>query len=355
MSALKEECENELASTSLDFKADASCSEFLSQLCKTFGNESFSSLAEEMPNLNAESQPTHGVLVPSKKRTSSNFAYTMALQDYTYHVCYRRQTPRGERVYWRCQLRSGCKARLITDLSGKIMQFTNPEHTHDPPKGGKIDKTSIMNFSDISGKKNKFPQVSPQILGNMNPALFATQSQAPLEMATEKTKEILSMFNEEPTDYSAVLQHILNMGAKEEFDQDFVKGTSTNQTPEPDDSTSSSDQHSNYDDVSGSFDKPSPLSADERSKSLQPLLDAGWALVSGRDAIKKQLTFADFNSAFSFMTAIALHADKHDHHPEWFNVYNRVEITLSSHDANGLTQRDIRLANFVESTYKKFQ
>jgi hypothetical protein len=75
-------------------------------------------------------EPTHGLLVPSKKRTNSNFAYTMILQGHTYHVCYRRQTPRGERVYWRCQLRGQCKARLITDLDGKIVQFTNPNHSH---------------------------------------------------------------------------------------------------------------------------------------------------------------------------------------------------------------------------------
>ncbi|KAI6175068.1 4a-hydroxytetrahydrobiopterin dehydratase [Aphelenchoides bicaudatus] len=77
-----------------------------------------------------DAEPTHGLLVPSKKRTNSNFAYTMILRGHTYHVCYRRQTPRGERVYWRCQLRGQCKARLITDLEGKIVQFTNPVHSH---------------------------------------------------------------------------------------------------------------------------------------------------------------------------------------------------------------------------------
>ncbi len=57
---------------------------------------------------------------------------------------------------------------------------------------------------------------------------------------------------------------------------------------------------------------------------------------------------ADFNAAIGFMTRVALQADKVDHHPEWFNVYNRVDITLSTHDANGLTQRDIDLATFIE-------
>ena len=67
-----------------------------------------------------------------------------------------------------------------------------------------------------------------------------------------------------------------------------------------------------------------------------------------REALVRRLVFADFNAAFGFMTRVALHADKVDHHPEWFNVYNRVDITLSTHDANGLTQRDIDLATFIE-------
>lgn len=89
-----------------------------------------------------------------------------------------------------------------------------------------------------------------------------------------------------------------------------------------------------------------PLSQDAR----QPLLAAlpGWTPVQDRDAIHKSFKFADFNAAFGFMTRVALHADKVDHHPEWFNVYNRVDITLSTHDANGLTQRDIDLARFIE-------
>jgi 4a-hydroxytetrahydrobiopterin dehydratase len=89
-----------------------------------------------------------------------------------------------------------------------------------------------------------------------------------------------------------------------------------------------------------------PLSQDAR----QPLLAAlpGWTTVQDRDAIQKSFKFADFNAAFGFMTRVALQADKVDHHPEWFNVYNRVDITLSTHDANGLTQRDIDLARFIE-------
>jgi len=74
----------------------------------------------------------------------------------------------------------------------------------------------------------------------------------------------------------------------------------------------------------------------------------GWSPVEGRDAAKKEFQFADFNEAFGFMTRVAIAADKADHHPEWFNVYNRVEITLTTHDADGLSQRDVDLASFIE-------
>ena len=74
---------------------------------------------------------------------------------------------------------------------------------------------------------------------------------------------------------------------------------------------------------------------------------AGWSDVEGRDAITKTFQFADFNQAFGFMTRAALLAEKMDHHPEWFNVYNRVEITLSTHDADGVTELDIRMAKFM--------
>jgi 4a-hydroxytetrahydrobiopterin dehydratase len=70
----------------------------------------------------------------------------------------------------------------------------------------------------------------------------------------------------------------------------------------------------------------------------------GWSWLTGRDAIQKKFTFKDFNEAFGFMARVALIAEKLDHHPEWFNVYNKVEVTLSSHDAGGLTERDVKLA-----------
>jgi 4a-hydroxytetrahydrobiopterin dehydratase len=74
----------------------------------------------------------------------------------------------------------------------------------------------------------------------------------------------------------------------------------------------------------------------------------GWRAVEGRDAIAKSFAFKDFNQAFAFMTRVALMAEKMDHHPEWSNVYNKVEIVLTSHDAGGITERDVRLAKFID-------
>jgi len=74
-----------------------------------------------------------------------------------------------------------------------------------------------------------------------------------------------------------------------------------------------------------------------------------WRVLDDRDAIKKTFEFDDFNAAFGFMTRVALKADQMNHHPEWFNVYNRVEITLTTHDTAGLSQRDIDMAQFIDS------
>lgn len=75
----------------------------------------------------------------------------------------------------------------------------------------------------------------------------------------------------------------------------------------------------------------------------------GWRVAEGhKDAIAKTFRFADFNEAFGFMTRVALMADKLDHHPEWFNVYNRVEVLLTTHDADGVTELDVRLAKFMD-------
>ena len=84
-----------------------------------------------------------------------------------------------------------------------------------------------------------------------------------------------------------------------------------------------------------------------RAEALAQLL--GWQMVEGREAIAKSFTFADFNAAFGFMSRVALLAEKLDHHPEWFNVYNRVEVTLSTHDAGGLTEKDIAMAKAMDA------
>jgi 4a-hydroxytetrahydrobiopterin dehydratase len=84
------------------------------------------------------------------------------------------------------------------------------------------------------------------------------------------------------------------------------------------------------------------LSPAARNAALAKL--AGWQEASGRDAITKTYVFADFNAAFGFMTRAALVAEQMDHHPEWFNVYKTVQVTLSTHDAGGVTELDIALA-----------
>ncbi|MCP5404546.1 MAG: 4a-hydroxytetrahydrobiopterin dehydratase [Novosphingobium sp.] len=73
-----------------------------------------------------------------------------------------------------------------------------------------------------------------------------------------------------------------------------------------------------------------------------------WTLRDDGLAISRDLKFADFNEAFGFMTRLALHADQVDHHPEWSNVYNRVSITLTTHDAGGLSERDVKMANWID-------
>ncbi|HEY4773229.1 MAG TPA: 4a-hydroxytetrahydrobiopterin dehydratase [Xanthobacteraceae bacterium] len=88
------------------------------------------------------------------------------------------------------------------------------------------------------------------------------------------------------------------------------------------------------------------LSAQERKAALARL--PGWSDVEGRDAIAKTFVFPDFNAAFGFMTRAALVAEKLDHHPEWFNVYRRVDVTLSTHEAGGLTERDVKLAEAMD-------
>jgi 4a-hydroxytetrahydrobiopterin dehydratase len=89
------------------------------------------------------------------------------------------------------------------------------------------------------------------------------------------------------------------------------------------------------------------LSIEARTSALQTL--PGWSEVSGREAITRTFTFRDFNEAFGFMSRAALVAEKHDHHPEWRNVYKTVEVVLATHDAGGVTIRDIELAKAMNA------
>jgi len=93
---------------------------------------------------------------------------------------------------------------------------------------------------------------------------------------------------------------------------------------------------------------PKKLEGGERTEAMTYFNSNNWVLGTDRDAISKSFQFGNFIEAFGFMSQIALQAEKHDHHPEWFNVYNRVDITLSTHDCQGLSKRDLDLASFID-------
>jgi len=95
--------------------------------------------------------------------------------------------------------------------------------------------------------------------------------------------------------------------------------------------------------------KTPPLAADARDAALAPLLANEWHMVEGRDAIHKEFQFRNFIEAFGWMTRAALHAEKLNHHPEWSNVWNRVAVTLITHDCDGLSDLDIRLAKRMDA------
>lgn len=90
------------------------------------------------------------------------------------------------------------------------------------------------------------------------------------------------------------------------------------------------------------------LSEATRGPLLDPLFQSGWALVEGRDAIAKTFSFASFVDAFGWMTKVAIWAEKWNHHPEWSNVYNRVDVLLTTHDVNGLSALDAKLARKMD-------
>ncbi|AHM03798.1 Pterin-4-alpha-carbinolamine dehydratase [Roseibacterium elongatum DSM 19469] len=93
---------------------------------------------------------------------------------------------------------------------------------------------------------------------------------------------------------------------------------------------------------------PHKLTGDDRANALSALANHGWAEVEGRDAIAKRFTFDDFNDAFGWMTRVALVAEHMGHHPEWFNVYKTVEVTLTTHDVGGLSNLDVAMASKMD-------
>ena len=95
------------------------------------------------------------------------------------------------------------------------------------------------------------------------------------------------------------------------------------------------------------------LSDTARKTTLAPLLENGWAMVEGRDAISKTYKFSDFPEAMGFMTRAAIWAEKWNHHPEWSNIYKHVDVTLASHDVDGLSARDVKLARKMDALAEK--
>ena len=95
------------------------------------------------------------------------------------------------------------------------------------------------------------------------------------------------------------------------------------------------------------------LSDQERKEDLAPLLQNGWDMVDGRDAITKRFTFRNFVDAFGWMTRAAIWAEKWNHHPEWSNIYKHVHVTLASHDVDGLSARDVKLARKMDALAEK--
>lgn len=95
------------------------------------------------------------------------------------------------------------------------------------------------------------------------------------------------------------------------------------------------------------------LKPEDRAAALQKL--TGWQLVDGREAISRSFRFRDFKEAFAFMTHVALVAEKMDHHPEWFNVYRTVDVVLATHDVDGLSELDVRLAEQMDAIAARLQ
>ncbi|XP_065563189.1 pterin-4-alpha-carbinolamine dehydratase-like isoform X2 [Artemia franciscana] len=96
------------------------------------------------------------------------------------------------------------------------------------------------------------------------------------------------------------------------------------------------------------------LTGEDRTVKLSPVFSNGWKEVNDRDALYKEFAFKNFNQAWGFMSMVALEAEKTDHHPEWFNVFNKVNITLATHECQGISDRDVKLATFIDQVAQKF-
>ena len=92
-----------------------------------------------------------------------------------------------------------------------------------------------------------------------------------------------------------------------------------------------------------------PTKLTQQQRDSLPATLPGWGMADGRDAIKREFRFRDFSEAWGFMARVALLAEQHNHHPEWFNVWNTVRIELSTHDAGGLTEKDVALAGAIDA------
>ena len=100
------------------------------------------------------------------------------------------------------------------------------------------------------------------------------------------------------------------------------------------------------------FGGATKIEGEEREAKVTPLIEQGWKVQDDRDAIQKTFEFVNFSQAWGFMSRTALLAEQMDHHPEWFNVYNRVDVTLSTHDCGGLSNNDINMATELEAFAK---
>ncbi|KAI6180098.1 putative pterin-4-alpha-carbinolamine dehydratase [Aphelenchoides besseyi] len=335
--------------------------------------------------------PTHGLLVPSKKRTNSNFAYTMLLCGHTYHVCYRRDTPRGERVYWRCQLRGQCKARLITDLHGQIVQFTNPEHTH--PSTVTTFESAAARQRRLEEKKRKneklddaVREIYEKISDHREPKLGGLERSVTLDESIISTPPSLVDSSSIGND-GGPLGHSEGYGSfsiDEPEDDQMPKISEDEEEEESGEANLTSDSSTsseiNLEDVWNQIsllqtfhfaaavatnEKPKKLQSQKsignfeetrNEKTISDLLRSGWSISlhqtnNTRQQLRKSFQFADFNAAFGFMTRCAMKCSQLRSFPEWTNARNKLHVRLPANERKAVAQRDLELAAFMDQIF----